>query len=127
MILNNESNGSGPDLQPVRNEIIPSHEEDVKRNQLMKLGTQQSRSKLMMEVGNTYDPEEDLEEDNKFLILYKNPQTFAHKGRVIYLSRHGESEFNLYGKIGGNSPLSTQGEKYDIFIKLIIINYSHKI
>jgi hypothetical protein len=64
-----------------------------------------------MDIGNTIDPEEDSEEDNKYLVLYRDPQTFAHKGRTIYLSRHGESEFNLYGKIGGNSPLSTQGEK----------------
>jgi len=32
--------------------------------------------------------------------------------RPIYLSRHGESQYNVLKKIGGNSPLSPQGEKY---------------
>ena len=32
--------------------------------------------------------------------------------RPIYLSRHGESEYNELGKIGGNSALSQEGEKY---------------
>ncbi|XP_043233080.1 6-phosphofructo-2-kinase/fructose-2,6-bisphosphatase-like isoform X3 [Amphibalanus amphitrite] len=32
--------------------------------------------------------------------------------RTIYLTRHGESEFNQVGKIGGNSRLSERGERY---------------
>ncbi|XP_055021726.1 6-phosphofructo-2-kinase/fructose-2,6-bisphosphatase [Boleophthalmus pectinirostris] len=32
--------------------------------------------------------------------------------RSIYLSRHGESELNLLGRIGGDSGLSTRGNKY---------------
>ena len=32
--------------------------------------------------------------------------------RHIYMSRHGESEYNLSGKIGGNSNLSKRGESY---------------
>ena len=36
----------------------------------------------------------------------------AEKFNTIYLSRHGESLNNLYGKIGGNSYLSERGEKY---------------
>jgi len=32
--------------------------------------------------------------------------------RIIYLTRHGESMHNLNGRIGGNSDLSDQGEKY---------------
>ena len=32
--------------------------------------------------------------------------------RSIYLSRHGESVYNLEGKIGGDAPLSTRGEQY---------------
>jgi len=31
---------------------------------------------------------------------------------VIYLSRHGQSEYNVLGKIGGNPPLSRAGEEY---------------
>jgi len=31
---------------------------------------------------------------------------------VIYLSRHGQSEYNVLGKIGGNPPLSEQGSEY---------------
>ncbi|KAI2649709.1 6-phosphofructo-2-kinase/fructose-2,6-bisphosphatase [Labeo rohita] len=32
--------------------------------------------------------------------------------RSIYLSRHGESDLNLLGRIGGDSGLSSQGQKY---------------
>ncbi|XP_064633197.1 6-phosphofructo-2-kinase/fructose-2,6-bisphosphatase-like isoform X4 [Lineus longissimus] len=32
--------------------------------------------------------------------------------RTIYLTRHGESELNLVGRIGGDPDLSQQGEKY---------------
>ncbi|XP_031421906.1 6-phosphofructo-2-kinase/fructose-2,6-bisphosphatase 1 isoform X2 [Clupea harengus] len=32
--------------------------------------------------------------------------------RSIYLSRHGESEFNLKGKIGGDSGLAPRGQEY---------------
>eukprot|EP01134_Creolimax_fragrantissima_P006958 CFRG6958T1 len=34
--------------------------------------------------------------------------------RTIYFSRHGESEFNVMGRIGGNSGLSPRGEQYAI-------------
>lgn len=43
----------------------------------------------------------DVEDDyNVFQSLYDDVSTHAPEGRVLYLSRHGESEFNLYGKIG---------------------------
>ena len=32
--------------------------------------------------------------------------------RTIYLTRHGESEHNLAGKIGGDSDLSSRGAMY---------------
>ena len=32
--------------------------------------------------------------------------------RTIYLTRHGESEMNLAGRIGGNSDLSSRGQQY---------------
>ncbi len=32
--------------------------------------------------------------------------------RTIYLTRHGESEFNMSGKIGGDSHLSERGKQY---------------
>ena len=32
--------------------------------------------------------------------------------RTIYLTRHGESEMNVLGRIGGNSHLSERGSKY---------------
>lgn len=34
------------------------------------------------------------------------------KPKYIWLSRHGESQFNLHGKIGGDSSLSQRGERY---------------
>ena len=32
--------------------------------------------------------------------------------RTVYLSRHGFSEYNVLGKLGGNPPLSKWGEEY---------------
>jgi len=32
--------------------------------------------------------------------------------RNIYLSRHGESEYNTQDRVGGNSKLSEKGEMY---------------
>jgi 6-phosphofructo-2-kinase/fructose-2,6-biphosphatase 2 len=34
------------------------------------------------------------------------------KRRTVYLSRHGESEYNLTGQLGGDSNLSSRGEMY---------------
>ncbi|KAI0029409.1 bifunctional 6-phosphofructo-2-kinase/fructose-2,6-bisphosphate 2-phosphatase [Vararia minispora EC-137] len=34
------------------------------------------------------------------------------KPRSVYLSRHGESQYNLEGKIGGDAPLSERGQMY---------------
>ncbi|KAG5674337.1 hypothetical protein PVAND_004312 [Polypedilum vanderplanki] len=34
------------------------------------------------------------------------------KHRVFYFSRHGESEFNVLGRIGGDADLSPRGKKY---------------
>ncbi|KAH8705968.1 AvaB protein [Talaromyces proteolyticus] len=39
-------------------------------------------------------------------------QNLHIKPRSIWLSRHGESEFNLTGKIGGDSDISSRGEAY---------------
>ncbi|OJJ47072.1 hypothetical protein ASPZODRAFT_1891824 [Penicilliopsis zonata CBS 506.65] len=39
-------------------------------------------------------------------------QNLHIKPRSIWLSRHGESEFNLTGKIGGDSMLSERGQAY---------------
>ena len=38
--------------------------------------------------------------------------TLHTMSRPIYLSRHGQSQYNELGKIGGDSPLSEQGEAY---------------
>ncbi|CAJ0601842.1 unnamed protein product [Cylicocyclus nassatus] len=32
--------------------------------------------------------------------------------RSIYLTRHGQSEYNAMGRLGGDSPLTAEGEKY---------------
>ena len=78
--------------------------------------------------GNEEPPSGDAKADNLFLALYKDPMAIAPVKRSIYLSRHGESEFNLYGKIGGGSGLSSQGLKYAIklaahFQKLKLNNF----
>ena len=50
-------------------------------------------------------------EEHIFAPLYKNPSCWK-PGRVFYFSRHGESENNLFGRIGGNAELSNNGHKY---------------
>ena len=42
----------------------------------------------------------DDDSTNVFQCLFEDEATHAPEGRVLYLSRHGESEYNLYGKIG---------------------------
>ena len=110
MILGKEAEKNSEIKMPPSQQNIPApNEQENQRPKYIKMKSMEKKSQF--DVGNVYDPEDDSEEDNKYLQLYRDPQTFAHKGRTIYLSRHGESEFNLYGKIGGNSALSTQGEK----------------
>ena len=46
---------------------------------------------------------------SKIIFLLAN---FHLRPRPIWLSRHGQSMFNVAGKIGGDSPLSPSGEKY---------------
>lgn len=40
--------------------------------------------------------------------------------RSIYICRHGESEMNLTGQIGGNAPLSENGKKFALKLKEFI-------
>jgi len=100
-------------------------EEEVKRKAI-KMDMHAKPVKIT--VGNDKDPMDDSPKDNVFLSLYKDPDTIAPIKRTIYLSRHGESQYNLYGKIGGNSSLSSQGLKYavkiaDHFQKLKLDNF----
>ncbi|KAI9999618.1 hypothetical protein NQD34_018340 [Periophthalmus magnuspinnatus] len=46
--------------------------------------------------------------------------------RSIYLSRHGESELNLLGRIGGDSGLSPRGQKYANALATFIKNQNIK-
>lgn len=47
--------------------------------------------------------------------------------RKIYFSRHGESQYNLLGKIGGDSPLSERGRSYaDKLPGLIKVNLGNQ-
>ncbi|GAA6095924.1 6-phosphofructo-2-kinase/fructose-2,6-bisphosphatase 1 isoform X4 [Tachysurus ichikawai] len=46
--------------------------------------------------------------------------------RSIYLSRHGESELNLLGRIGGDSGLSAQGNKYASALSEFVRNQAIK-
>lgn len=42
--------------------------------------------------------------------------------RRIWLTRHGESEWNLQGKLGGNSNLSARGKLYARLLPDILID-----
>ena len=35
-----------------------------------------------------------------------------YRGKLIFFSRHGESEYNVENKVGGDSPLSDRGALY---------------
>lgn len=48
---------------------------------------------------------------NPFEALYKMNFN-RQEGRTIFLSRHGESEYNLTARIGGNPPLTSKGQRY---------------
>lgn len=42
--------------------------------------------------------------------------------RKIWLTRHGESEYNLQGKLGGDSRLSSNGEAYARLLPDVIVD-----
>ena len=78
------------------------------------------------------DNEEDLEPSisvNPFDYIYK--MNFDRtEGRTIFLSRHGESEYNLTARIGGNPPLTSKGQRYAKALGVYINslgNYLHKL
>ena len=48
---------------------------------------------------------------NPFQDLYSRNLDIP-EGRTIYLSRHGESEYNLEDRIGGDSNLTPRGQQY---------------
>ena len=48
---------------------------------------------------------------NPFEILYEK-QLDIEEGRTIFLSRHGESEYNVEDRIGGDSNLTPRGQLY---------------
>lgn len=48
---------------------------------------------------------------NPFDVLY-NKNFDIVEGRTIYLSRHGESEYNVEDRIGGNSSITERGHQY---------------
>ena len=49
--------------------------------------------------------------ENPFSHLY-NKNFDIPNGRIIYLSRHGESEYNVEDRIGGDSNLTLRGQQY---------------
>ena len=49
--------------------------------------------------------------ENPFKELYLKNFDIA-EGRTLYLSRHGESEYNVEDRIGGNPPLTSRGRQY---------------
>jgi hypothetical protein len=59
-----------------------------------------------------FEQEVSMIDRHVFEPIYKNQEAIGKTGRVFWFSRHGESENNLFGKIGGDTSLSTNGEKY---------------
>ena len=48
---------------------------------------------------------------NPFEVLYQKNFDIV-EGRTIYLSRHGESKYNVEDRIGGNSSITERGHQY---------------
>ena len=48
---------------------------------------------------------------NPFDVLYSKNFDIV-EGRTIYLSRHGESEYNVEDRIGGDSSITERGHQY---------------
>ena len=59
------------------------------------------------------------DEESVYQQLYDDESTHAPEGRVLYLSRHGESEYNLYGKIGVSISLVLNSEKVFFLTKTL--------
>ncbi len=66
--------------------------------------------------------DENLEPDHVFYEAWKEAAAKMKKilgkskesTNVLYLTRHGESLNNVYGRIGGNASLSSNGEEYAV-------------
>ena len=52
-----------------------------------------------------------MEFENPFKELYFKNMDIP-EGRTLYLSRHGESEYNVEDRIGGDPMLTERGQKY---------------
>jgi len=70
-------------------------------------------------LGHPVEGSENSKEQHSFQKMVKNPfqELYSRnfdipEGRTIYLSRHGESEFNLEDRIGGDSNLTPRGQQY---------------
>ncbi|KAF3854129.1 hypothetical protein F7725_022184 [Dissostichus mawsoni] len=57
----------------------------------------------------TYQPIDPDDYDNKIVYYLMNIQVHSHS---IYLCRHGESDHNVEGRIGGDSELSPRGKQF---------------
>ena len=47
---------------------------------------------------------------------------YSEYSRTVYLSRHGESRNNVYGRIGGDAALSPRGEQYAAALAFFVNN-----
>ena len=70
-------------------------------------------------LGHPVEGSENSKEQPSYQKMVKNPfqELYSRnfdipEGRTIYLSRHGESEFNLDDRIGGDSNLTPRGQQY---------------
>ena len=78
------------------------------------MGIADNKSHNKKNVKVTIDNDENLEPDHVYKEVWKEVEAKAKPGHVLYLSRHGESENNVYGKIGGDAALSDNGKAYAV-------------
>ncbi|TSL61127.1 6-phosphofructo-2-kinase/fructose-2,6-bisphosphatase 2 [Bagarius yarrelli] len=67
----------------------------------------------------TYQPLHPDTHDNKIVYYLMNIHVQKH---TIYLCRHGESEHNVLGLIGGDSGLSAHGKEFAVALRDFIVN-----
>ena len=93
---------------------------DAARAGLAELGPNSAAAEAGGDAGARQIAKADLDElfEVSGKLLKMNDDTVAwldtdtREGRTIFLSRHGESEYNLTARIGGNPPLTNKGQRY---------------
>ncbi len=93
--------------------IMPVHKESpLGRVHRTKNPSQSSALSVDSGVGEDMDDGSNNSNDSPIFAHLLSALPSPSEGRVLYISRHGESMYNLDNRIGGNPSLSPRGFKY---------------